>query len=144
MDDVGLARAFVRKYPHEFSGGQRQRIAIGRALATRPEFVVADEPVSALDVSLQGQIINLLMRLQAELNLTIILISHDIAVVRHTCHRIAVMYGGKLVELGETSQVVDNPRHDYTRRLIAAIPKGLRQHAAATPQASPLGENVRA
>jgi peptide/nickel transport system ATP-binding protein len=86
---------------------------------------VADEPVSALDVSLQGQIINLLMRLQVDLDLTVILISHDIAVVRHVCHRVAVMYGGKLVELGDTSQVVDYPQHDYTKRLVAAVPKGL-------------------
>lgn len=122
---VGLSTEHGRRYPHQLSGGQRQRVGIARALAMKPEVIVADEPVSALDVSLQGQIINLLMRLQAELNLTVILISHDIAVVRHVCHRVAVMYGGKLVELGETSQVVDNPQHDYTKRLIAAVPKGL-------------------
>lgn len=122
---VGLSADHGRRYPHQLSGGQRQRVGIARALAMRPEVIVADEPVSALDVSLQAQIINLLMRLQAELNLTVILISHDIAVVRHVCHRVAVMYGGKLVELGDTSQVVDNPQHEYTKRLIAAVPKGL-------------------
>lgn len=122
---VGLSADHGSRYPHQLSGGQRQRVGIARALAMKPEVIVADEPVSALDVSLQGQIINLLMRLQAELDLTVILISHDIAVVRHVCHRVAVMYGGKLVELGETSQVVDNPQHEYTKRLIAAVPKGL-------------------
>jgi peptide/nickel transport system ATP-binding protein len=122
---VGLSEDHGRRYPHQLSGGQRQRVGIARALAMKPEVIVADEPVSALDVSLQGQIINLLMRLQVELDLTVILISHDIAVVRHVCHRVAVMYGGKLVELGDTSQVVDRPQHDYTKRLVAAVPKGL-------------------
>ena len=122
MDDVGLARAFVRKYPHEFSGGQRQRIAIGRALATRPEFIVADEPVSALDVTIQAQILDLLADLTKEYGLTMLFISHDLAVIRQIADRIAVMYHGKLVEEGSTAQVFEAPREDYTRSLLAAIP----------------------
>ena len=122
MDNVGLARAFVRKYPHEFSGGQRQRIAIGRALATRPEFIVADEPVSALDVTIQAQILDLLADLTKEYGLTMLFISHDLAVIRQIADRIAVMYHGKLVEEGSTAQVFDSPREDYTRSLLAAIP----------------------
>ena len=122
MDNVGLARAFVRKYPHEFSGGQRQRIAIGRALATRPEFIVADEPVSALDVTIQAQILDLLAELSKEYGLTMLFISHDLAVIRQIADRIAVMYRGKLVEEGSTAQVFDSPREDYTRSLLAAIP----------------------
>ena len=122
MDNVGLARAFVRKYPHEFSGGQRQRIAIGRALATRPEFIVADEPVSALDVTIQAQILDLLADLTKEYGLTMLFISHDLAVIRQIADRIAVMYRGKLVEEGSTAQVFDSPREDYTRSLLAAIP----------------------
>jgi oligopeptide transport system ATP-binding protein len=122
MDSVGLARAFVRKYPHEFSGGQRQRIAIGRALATRPEFIVADEPVSALDVTIQAQILDLLAELTREYGLTMLFISHDLAVIRQIADRIAVMYHGKLVEEGSTKQVFDSPRADYTRSLLAAIP----------------------
>ncbi|MDG2037465.1 MAG: ABC transporter ATP-binding protein [Luminiphilus sp.] len=122
MDNVGLARAFVRKYPHEFSGGQRQRIAIGRALATRPEFMVADEPVSALDVTIQAQILDLLADLTKEYGLTMLFISHDLAVIRQIADRIAVMYQGKLVEEGPTAQVFETPREDYTRSLLAAIP----------------------
>ena len=122
MDNVGLARAFVRKYPHEFSGGQRQRIAIGRALATRPEFIVADEPVSALDVTIQAQILDLLADLTKEYGLTMLFISHDLAVIRQIADRIAVMYQGKLVEEGSTAQVFETPQQDYTRSLLAAIP----------------------
>ena len=122
MDNVGLARAFVRKYPHEFSGGQRQRIAIGRALATRPEFIVADEPVSALDVTIQAQILDLLADLTREYGLTMLFISHDLAVIRQIADRIAVMYHGKLVEEGSTAQVFEMPQQDYTRSLLAAIP----------------------
>jgi len=122
MDNVGLARAFVRKYPHEFSGGQRQRIAIGRALATRPEFIVADEPVSALDVTIQAQILDLLADLTKEYGLTMLFISHDLAVIRQIADRIAVMYHGKLVEEGSTAQVFETPREHYTRSLLAAIP----------------------
>ena len=122
MDNVGLARAFVRKYPHEFSGGQRQRIAIGRALATRPEFIVADEPVSALDVTIQAQILDLLADLTKEYGLTMLFISHDLAVIRQIADRIAVMYLGKLVEEGATAQVFETPQQDYTRSVLAAIP----------------------
>ena len=106
MDDVGLARSFVRKYPHEFSGGQRQRIAIGRALATRPEFVVADEPVSALDVTIQAQILDLMQELGREYGLTMLFISHDLAVVRHLADRILVLYQGKIVEQGSGESAV--------------------------------------
>ena len=122
MDNVGLARAFVRKYPHEFSGGQRQRIAVGRALATRPEFIVADEPVSALDVTIQAQILDLLADLTKEYGLTMLFISHDLAVIRQIADRIAVMHRGKLVEEGSTTQVFETPQQDYTRSLLAAIP----------------------
>jgi oligopeptide/dipeptide ABC transporter ATP-binding protein len=122
MEKVGLAPRFMRKYPHEFSGGQRQRIAVARALAVRPKVIVADEPVSALDVSVQAQILNLLARLREEENLTLILISHDLSVVKYLSHRIAVMYLGKVVELGAAEQVFEDPQHPYTRALVSAIP----------------------
>jgi len=126
LQRVGLAPRFSRKYPHEFSGGQRQRIAIARALAVRPGLIVADEPVSALDVSIQAQIINLLARLTRDLALTMIFISHDLAVVRHLSHRIAVMYLGKIVELGPATDVLERPLHPYTLGLVSAARIGER------------------
>jgi len=122
MDDVGLARAFIRKYPHEFSGGQRQRIAIGRALATKPEFIVADEPVSALDVTIQAQILQLLASLGREHGLTMLFVSHDMAVIRQIADRVMVMYQGKLVEQGTAQAVFENPQQAYTQALLASIP----------------------
>ena len=130
MDDVGLARSFVRKYPHEFSGGQRQRIAIGRALATRPEFVVADEPVSALDVTIQAQILDLMRELGKEYSLTILFISHDLAVVRKLADRIVVLQKGKIVEQARTSELFEQPQQPYTRQLLQSIPgRALRVNA---------------
>jgi len=123
MDDVGLDRKFIRKYPHEFSGGQRQRIAIGRAIATKPEFIIADEPVSALDVTIQAQILDLILELTQKHNLTMLFISHDMAVVRYVCDRLVVLYHGKVVESGETETLYANPQQDYTQKLLAAIPK---------------------
>ncbi len=122
MDDVGLARVFVRKYPHEFSGGQRQRIAIGRALATRPEFIVADEPVSALDVTIQAQILDLMQQLGREYGLTMLFISHDLAVVRHLADRILVLYKGEVVEQGSGDDLFERPQQGYTRQLLKSIP----------------------
>lgn len=122
MDNVGLARHFVRKYPHEFSGGQRQRIAIGRALATRPEFIVADEPVSALDVTIQAQILDLMLDLSKEYGLTMLFVSHDLAVVRHIADRILVLYKGEIVEQGSGQTLFENPQEEYTRQLLQSIP----------------------
>ncbi len=122
MRTVGLNPAQMKKYPHEFSGGQRQRIAIARALAPEPKLIIADEPVSALDVSIQSQILNLLKKLTAEMGLTMIFISHDLSVVKYISDRIAVMYLGRLVELGEATEIMDNPYHPYTKALISAIP----------------------
>lgn len=123
LDHVGLMREHANRYPHEFSGGQRQRIGIARALSLNPAFIVADEPVSALDVSIQAQIINLLAQLQRELELTVLFISHDLRVVRHITHRVMVMYLGSNVEVGPTEAIFQHPAHPYTQVLTKAAPK---------------------
>src|SRR6187549_2454150 len=122
METVGMSRRFVKRYPHEFSGGQRQRIGIARALAVDPEFIVADEPISALDVSIQAQIMNLMERLQAEKNLTYLFISHDLRAVRHLSDRVAVMYLGRIVELANGKEIYRDPLMPYTKALISAVP----------------------
>ncbi len=123
LDKVGLSSEQATRYPHEFSGGQRQRIGIARSLATEPEIIIADEPVSALDVSIQAQIINLMMDLQEEFNLSIIFIAHDLSVVKHISDRIGVMYKGELVEINKTDDIFDKPNHNYTKELLRAIPQ---------------------
>src|SRR6202007_2345310 len=120
---VGLDESALRRYPHEFSGGQRQRIGIARALALRPKFIVCDEPVSALDVSVGAQIVNLLAQLQRDFGLTYLFISHSMPVVRYLSTRIAVMYRGKIVEVGDTRQITERPAHAYTRTLLEATPE---------------------
>ena len=132
LDAVGLARAAARRFPHEFSGGQRQRIAIARALAPRPRVLLADEPVSALDVSVRAQILNLLEDLRVGYDLTLVLVSHDLSVVRHMCDRVVVMRSGEVVETGDTRSIFRDPRHPYTRALLASIPKLRNRRAAST------------
>jgi peptide/nickel transport system ATP-binding protein len=123
MRRVGLDPAWTERYPHAFSGGQRQRICIARAIALDPRLIVADEATSALDVSLRAQMLDLLLQLQDELGLSYVFVSHDISVIRYTCDRVAVMYRGRVVEVGSAEQVCDDPQHDYTKALLSAVPR---------------------
>ena len=122
LDRVGLPRDALYKYPHEFSGGQRQRFGVARAIALNPKLIIADEPVSALDVSVQAQVLNFMQEIQKDMNLTMMFIAHDLGVVRHMCQHIGIMYQGRLVEEGTAEDIFSNPQHIYTKRLIAAIP----------------------
>ena len=123
LSDVGLLPEFASRFPHEFSGGQRQRIGIARALIVEPDFIIADEPISALDVSIRAQVLNLLSDLQKERNLTYLFVAHDLSVVRFICDRIAVIHKGKIVELAESEELFAHPLHPYTRALLSAIPQ---------------------
>ncbi|SDB87843.1 ABC transporter ATP-binding protein [Shouchella lonarensis] len=122
LNMVNISKDSIYKYPHEFSGGQKQRIGIARAIALKPKLVIADEPVSALDVSVQAQVLNFMQDIQRELNLTYLFISHDLGIVRHFCDHIGIMYKGRLVEVGKTEEIFMNPQHIYTKRLLSAIP----------------------